>query len=695
MALDPYGPCPCGSGQKYKFCCRPKDLEAMRLARSQGREVDIFRAGDKAIIVSAEVALRLEELRSRVSEAIAKGDAAEARRLCERMIDLCPAYPPAHNNLALACYIEADFERAVQICRRVLAEIDGRNAFARGTLIHLYILLGRNQDAEGEGDALEKLPALDESAVVKKCEGLARLRRHSAVMAAFRKGERFLDEERALATYLAGLAAANLADYETASALLEKSLRLDASFDMAQRALDRLKRGRAPGTVDGDWPYFDVPLWVPPALWERLLEKAKSEEGNVIDEASRYPGILEAFKCVVNEGDESAVAVVRLLGSFRTPEAASLLGRVAFGTFGTDSLRTQALMSLREMGELAEGDKVKLFHKGGWREVSIQMTELGGEDTQFPQELAPLMAAGAEAAREENHPETESIARRVIQLAPNHPKGYICLAASLRAQKRMDECEAAVLKAVEVAPDSLMAGAFLIELRLEQKRLDEARELLKREMPERSSLQAFAAFMLASARVHMAADELERAWECLKSVEAIDKDLPLLKKIRREFGDIRDYVEELGIRRQEFAQRQRLRLISEAPPLAEALGRYTVDQLTMIARHAGVPRTTGLRKAEILALVADKLSSGTDALANLEEQERGAIARLRQCGWRADFDGFSRDIGDDADAWVPGRPQSILGRLLQKGLVVVGTVGGTVSVVVPLELRSLLGESAT
>lgn len=34
--VDPYGPCPCGSGAKYKFCCRDKDRESKRADLDSG-----------------------------------------------------------------------------------------------------------------------------------------------------------------------------------------------------------------------------------------------------------------------------------------------------------------------------------------------------------------------------------------------------------------------------------------------------------------------------------------------------------------------------------------------------------------------------------------------------------------------------------------------------------------------------------
>lgn len=50
---DVYAPCPCGSGKKYKWCCRDKDREAQRvaeLAPQQPAEViEELRDGSKIV----------------------------------------------------------------------------------------------------------------------------------------------------------------------------------------------------------------------------------------------------------------------------------------------------------------------------------------------------------------------------------------------------------------------------------------------------------------------------------------------------------------------------------------------------------------------------------------------------------------------------------------------------------------------
>ncbi|HEU4339828.1 MAG TPA: SEC-C metal-binding domain-containing protein, partial [Planctomycetota bacterium] len=41
---EPYLPCPCGSGEKYKFCCRDKHRAMKREAAFQSSEFNVARA---------------------------------------------------------------------------------------------------------------------------------------------------------------------------------------------------------------------------------------------------------------------------------------------------------------------------------------------------------------------------------------------------------------------------------------------------------------------------------------------------------------------------------------------------------------------------------------------------------------------------------------------------------------------------
>ena len=80
-----------------------------------------------------------------------------------------------------------------------------------------------------------------------------------------------------------------------------------------------------------DWPYLEWGHWASPDLMERT---------KVDDEARKFPGLIEAMVCLLNEG-EAGDAPIRLLGLIGTPEAFDVLRRIAFGTFGSDELRTR------------------------------------------------------------------------------------------------------------------------------------------------------------------------------------------------------------------------------------------------------------------------------------------------------------------------------------------------------------------
>lgn len=51
---DPYAPCPCGSGKKYKFCCMEKDRAAARAAKEEQDKKDAAERKAKGAAVASK-----------------------------------------------------------------------------------------------------------------------------------------------------------------------------------------------------------------------------------------------------------------------------------------------------------------------------------------------------------------------------------------------------------------------------------------------------------------------------------------------------------------------------------------------------------------------------------------------------------------------------------------------------------------
>src|SRR5262245_12935641 len=92
MALDPYSPCPCGSGKKFKWCCQNifVDIERAFEQEDQGQHETALRIMDEVVRKhpdNAEAWGRKAQLLFRA------GRTAEGEEVLQKAFDLSPNYP--------------------------------------------------------------------------------------------------------------------------------------------------------------------------------------------------------------------------------------------------------------------------------------------------------------------------------------------------------------------------------------------------------------------------------------------------------------------------------------------------------------------------------------------------------------------------------------------------------------------------
>lgn len=116
---DSYDPCPCASGKKFKFCCKPvfrEIIEAM-CACEEGHTSEAIRWLDKAkdkVGETAEISCRYAIVYSRSSE-------AEFHRHLARALEKNPNHPRAHYLLGLDHSEHERFEEAAAAYQRAIA----------------------------------------------------------------------------------------------------------------------------------------------------------------------------------------------------------------------------------------------------------------------------------------------------------------------------------------------------------------------------------------------------------------------------------------------------------------------------------------------------------------------------------------------------------------------------------------------
>lgn len=262
---DPYRPCPCGSGRKYKFCCRDRErraegedafsLDLPGTADDVPLSLHLSLPGDALLPDDAERSFREGE------RCLQAGRFAQARRHFEAVLRRAPNAVPAHNNLALCGYMTGNIEEAIRIEEGVLRSLDPANVFALGSLAQYYAVSGREADARSAADRLAQSAPADAAALYKVCEAFARLGRHADLLDAIRRAPIAPSPE---IRYLSAVACANLFRFDEALGHLREAVAGKGDFQKnAVQMLRRLESRQGPGTLDGDWPYFGMADWAP------------------------------------------------------------------------------------------------------------------------------------------------------------------------------------------------------------------------------------------------------------------------------------------------------------------------------------------------------------------------------------------------------------------------------------------------
>lgn len=684
---DVYRLCPCGSGQKYKFCCLGKDRQKRHEMFGESSWA-MGPGGEPILFADLGDGERLCREGQQLMEA---GRTQEAIPFFERSILKAPFVPQPHNNLALSHFMEGNFEKAVEIAERVDRVIAPGNVFGLGNLVHFQLIIGRRSEAERNAQRLENLPCPDESALTKKCEVFARLRWHEEVYAAATEGFRTAADCRPIVAFFAGTAAANLARYDESLPYLREATRHPGLVRRAKRYLSLIERRQGPGTIDGDWPYLDFYQWAPPKLIERMIAEKK---------ACSFPGLVEALVSFLNDKPESESALGALAG-IGTPEAIAVLRKIGFGTYGSDNLRMTALMELQKAGEISGQEPLDVWLRGEWQQVRQVQFELTDDiNTGLPEGLLGLMGEMLSVLRSKKWKQAEKIGRDLLAQAPKVPQVLYNLAMSVRMQGRDEESEELLKEAIAQNSSYLFAPALLARIRLKTGRLTEARQILKEVcLPEKMTHEGYALLLLAEADLSVLEGNFEAAARAWETAEEIAPDLEGVQEMRESLGRrFVDFFVKQDERKRRTREQQRKRLLTQDAGLKECLEVCTHGQLRMMARalelHPARSKKEDLRRA-ITDLLKD---AGTvrRLVESLHREAREALFHIYENGSFVSYEQFTRAHGSDEADYECGLekiPETPLGRLKALGLLAEGTIGNRECVCIPIEIRRALDQN--
>jgi tetratricopeptide (TPR) repeat protein len=137
MAYDPYGPCSCGSGKKFKWCCQPIFAGINRAwdQESAGQHEAALRTIDEVV---REHDGNPEAWGQKARLLYAQGKAEEADAVLQKAFDLNPNYPAGLLLRAHLRFQEGEIPGALLLARRAAEAYDPE---ARSFLAEVYLLI--------------------------------------------------------------------------------------------------------------------------------------------------------------------------------------------------------------------------------------------------------------------------------------------------------------------------------------------------------------------------------------------------------------------------------------------------------------------------------------------------------------------------------------------------------------------------
>jgi len=395
-----------------------------------------------------------------------------------------------------------------------------------------------------------------------------------------------------------------------------------------------------------------------------------------------------------------------VLETIATPTAHAALRRFGLSQAGDDGSRQTALIALMEAGEISPEETLRFWSRGEWREIQLRQYEVSDEPlARYDPEIQDLLTRGAQNLEQGNFKQAERLFRRVLELDPSVKEAYNNLGAVYGRQgddaRAKDMCRAAL----EIDPLYLHARCNLALYLIGEDDLKGAAEMLRplsdltRFHPQDLAFYSFVQARLAieEGEYELAKNSLEVALEVWPDYEPAQELLPRLEVLSRIGPGFGNFFEQRKKREQAKRARLQAALTVADPSLRDALSLYTKEIMTAMGRVI-LPwgGWSSLRKAELL----DELLSALIDVDNLERitgeltgEEREALGWVLGQGGHLPWQEFDAHYGnglDESRYWQWHRPQTIMGRLRQRGLLVEATVEEGLVVAVPRELRPLL-----
>lgn len=469
------------------------------------------------------------------------GQSVETILSCRRLLEKIPGFIAALNNVSLAYFMEGDLQTAIEMTQQVLAQ-EPENFHGLSNMIRYSFLMGEMDTAWAYAAQFKNLVDDSPDRWLKQAETLSYLGDDEAVKAAYLEAEQHEWLKSPLLLHLAAAAHYRLGDEAKAWRLWEEAVLLDPSFYMARASL--ADRAKEPHERDVPW-YWPLGYWFGGQFQtslEKLLLKGE-RQGRVKHAIQRflkeYPQLPVLAPHILDRGDPmTRKLMLSLIQMTEMPELLSALLTFGLSRHGPDTQRMEALQFLAaNHAELLPPDrKVSLWLKGKQKEILFLTFQIYSEPevTTLDDETYELFMEGHKCLSETREfKRAEQLFMEVAKAYPDYPAAYNQLAVAYEMQGRDQEARTLITKTHHRFPDYTFARIGLARIHLEEKRTDEARELLNPVL-QQTELHVSEFRTLAQAEMMFAltieSKESARVWlDMWQKVEEDHPDIPKWK----------------------------------------------------------------------------------------------------------------------------------------------------------------------
>ncbi|RME97135.1 MAG: hypothetical protein D6768_20400 [Chloroflexi bacterium] len=686
----------------------------LEMAEFLETEINITAAMLNLPVKKAEQALVYLEEGQR---ALHKNDYRTAISLNQKAIKIAGDWPPPHNNLAMALFFDGQHQRANEVAKKVVQNNPG-NVQALSNLVRSLAWTLQPDEAQVYWEQLRRITPLDDGDRLKMAEAAAAMDADDEILQWLKPLDSTSETSPAVTRgggdwqvqFFLAVAEANTGRRKSAQQRLKQIRENSPWVDMV---LSALKKGKAGTGLLPRYSYYHSTELMPrPKLsaFMQLLSKeskmsARKFRKEVDRFVSKYPQLVLMAQKLMLEEDE-VMGGMLLLSVIGSPQAYNALRNFALGQLGEDGDRMQALSKLAEAGQISLDETFRVWINGEWQETQIRGYQVTDEpEVEYSPRVVNLLNKAGKALEQNKLDKAEAYLLQVIKLEPQAKEAYNNLAMVYNQREQYDRAKAMYHKAIEIDPGYVFPRANLALFLLFDGDVAGAEKMIAPLADEtRFTPLEMAFYGYIQARILVEKNKLEQARTSLEMVLDIIPDYEPAHNLLDHIDEIENFDANWQSffeyrHQQDLKRRKKLqtKLTTLSPTVTDALPLYSKEVLVGMGRQVIFGGGwSALRKAELVEYLVESLHDVVNLdriVQELRPNEHDALRQVLANGGAMAWTQFQEQFDDDLEEspyWQYHTPNSVMGRLRLRGLLVESTVDGVVQTVIPADLRAPL-----